>query len=465
MRDKLPMEWQKLSPGATIHMVGVCGSGMKALAELLMAWGRPVSGSDLQPASPAIRSLCQSGLQFWRGHAACHVPPGTGVLVYSPAIRPENPERCEARLRGIPEWSYPEAVGHVMAERHGICIAGTHGKSTTTALVSWILESSGRDPSYLIGAEWNPDGRSARAGASPLFVVESCEFQSSFLHFRPTHAAILNIEPDHFDCFPDQQTLEQAFAAFSQRIPASGVLVFPGDSAACRRAVATAECRKITFGSHDSNDWVARDVTVTAEGSRFQVRSDGKTWGEFRLPLPGRHNVDNALAAAALCASLQLSADEVGRGMATFPGIRRRFERVGIRRGMPLILDYAHHPTAIRATLQGVRERFGGCRIWCAFQPHQISRTLALWDEFATAFELADEVLIVPVFAARETYTDEPRTVSRQLADRICANGQSARFVESLDLILPTVDDAAAPGDVLIAMGAGDIDRIQHEFT
>ena len=244
------------------------------------------------------------------------------------------------------------------------------------------------------------------------------------------------------------------------------MLVINGDNAACQRIAAAVPCPTTMFGARSSNDWTATDVVVTPGGQRIQIRHHGASWGPaVNLPLSGRHNVENALAAAALCASLGLSPEDASNGLASFPGIRRRFEVSGTRHGLQLVVDYAHHPTAIRATLQGVRERFGAAKVWCAFQPHQISRTLALWDDFAAAFELADEVLIVPVFAARETCCDEPVTVARKLAERIRAHGQSARFVESLDLILPTVDDAAAPGDVLIAMGAGDIDRIQHEFT
>ena len=450
------------------HLVGVCGAGMKALAELLDGLGWRLSGSDLQPAGTSIESLGLHGFQFFRGHAADNVPADAACVVYSPAIRPDNPERLEAARRGLPEWSYSAMIGRLMETRTGLCIAGTHGKSTTTAMVGWILSVAGRDPAVLVGAELCDSGHSGRAGASGLLVVESCEFNRSFLDFHPRHAAILNVEPDHFDCYADLPSLVQAFHEFALRVPVHGVMLVNVDSPAAMEAVRDLPARVVTFGtksqSQSQSNWRAEQLIDQPDGIRFEVVCRARPWGSVRLRLHGEHNVQNALAAAALCAEIGVDPHDIVAALGSFGGIKRRFEVVGEWNGITLVDDYAHHPTAVRATLQTARQVYGSRRIWCAFQPHQVSRTVALMDDFAASFDAADEVLILPAFAARERVTDEPCQVSRELARRIAARGRASRFVESLDQITSTVDDAARPGDVLIAMGAGDIDRIHHEF-
>ena len=498
------------------HLVGVCGAGMKALAELLDGLGWRLSGSDLAPATAAVERLIQRGLTFHHGHSAEHVPSDVGWLVYSPAIPPENVERVEAARRGVPQWSYSQMVGRLMESRAGVCLAGTHGKSTTTAMVGWVLSHAGREPSVLVGAElrggWREEelpttsdvclegiserggvsppipeftgprvigfdeepgglrhpaqkttqpscGRSGWAGSGELFVVESCEFERSFLDFSPRYAAILSVEPDHFDCFADLPSLVQAFGQFARRVSPDGVLLVRGDCETAVDSVRDVAARVVTFGVGSQCEWQANAICHAKNGVRFRVVCRGQMWGEVELKLPGDHNVLNALAAAALCAEIGLSANEIVAGLKSFPGIRRRFEVVGERNGITVISDYAHHPTAVAATLKTAREVFGARRIWCAFQPHQVSRTLALMDDFAASFIDADEVLIVPVFASRERVLHEPFLASQELVRRINSRGVSARFVESLDRIKATLDHAARPGDVLILMGAGDIDR------
>ncbi len=498
------------------HLVGVCGAGMKALAELLDGLGWRLSGSDLAPATAAVERLIQRGLTFHHGHSAEHVPSDVGWLVYSPAIPPENVERVEAARRGVPQWSYSQMVGRLMESRAGVCLAGTHGKSTTTAMVGWVLSHAGREPSVLVGAElrggWREEelpttsdvclegiserggvsppipeftgprvigfdeepgglrhpaqkttqpscGRSGWAGSGELFVVESCEFERSFLDFSPRYAAILSVEPDHFDCFADLPSLVQAFGQFARRVSPDGVLLVRGDCETAVDSVRDVAARVVTFGVGSQCEWQANAICHAKNGVRFRVVCRGQMWGEVELKLPGDHNVLNALAAAALCAEIGLSANEIVAGLKSFPGIRRRFEVVGERNGITVISDYAHHPTAVAATLKTASEVFGARRIWCAFQPHQVSRTLALMDDFAASFIDADEVLIVPVFASRERVLHEPFLASQELVRRINSRGVSARFVESLDRIKATLDHAARPGDVLILMGAGDIDR------
>ena len=461
----MPGKGQADRPSA--HFVGVCGAGMKALAELLDGIGWQLSGSDLLPASTAITALTLHGLAFSQGHSAANLPDNVQCLVYSPAIRPDNPERVEAMRRGIPQWSYGEMIGRLMRDRTGVCIAGTHGKSTTTAMVGWILSVAGRDPAVLVGAELCDSGNSGRAGRGDLLVVESCEFNRSFLDFHPRYAAILNVEPDHFDCYADLPSLVASFQAFVQQVSDDGVLLVNGDSQASRDVAKASRSRVVTFGRTSDSDWTVGDIREDLSGISFEIlrRNAGShdRWGRIQLRLHGEHNVENALAAAAISSEMGIASESIVSALGSFGGVKRRFEVVGEADGLLLIDDYAHHPTAVRATLQTARRIYGDRRIWCAFQPHQVSRTVALMDDFSSSFDDCDELIVAPVFAARERVADEPQRVSRELADRVAARGRRARYVESLDQIATTVDDAARPGDVLIAMGAGDIDRIHYE--
>lgn len=457
---RLPLPWQRL------HLVGVCGAGMKALAELLLDYGCQISGSDQQLPSPAVAGLIRRGLRFHRGPAAEHLSPGTEALIYSPAVPAENVERAAAARRHIPQLSYTQFLGRLMQHRTGVCVAGTHGKSTTAAMTGLMLTDAGRRPSVVLGAELCDGGRSGWAGVGDLLVVESCEFQRSFLEYSPRYAAILNVETDHFDCYPDLEAITGAFGEFAERVtPRDGVLVVRADCAAAMAAAARTQARRVTISLDGEADWRAGDLRRTASGIRFRTYRDGAFAAEISLQIGGRHNVWNALAAMALGEAIGLSTREIREGLEAFRGIRRRLELVGSWRGVTLLDDYAHHPTAVRSTLETVREQFGRRRVWCVFQPHQVSRTVALMSDFAKSFGQADEILVAPAFAARERVTGEPAQVSRELADRLTQNGHSARFVESLDQITATLDDALEPGDVLITIGAGDIDQVHHEFT
>jgi len=527
------------APFAKPHLVGIGGSGMQSLAALLRDLGCRVTGSDAR---------------FAGGHCESHVPVDCDALVYSPAIPPDNPERTAAAALGIPQLSLVDVLALLMQSRTGVCIAGTHGKSTTTALTAWILRHAGRDPSafigaslpvgqafqpdrsrirensavseaarqnshefcYSIGQAGKPDLRGGWAGSGELFVVESCEYRRHFLQFSPEHAVILNIEPDHFDTFPDEAALLDGFRQFAARVPASGTLLVNGDCERCHSIVEGVGCPEFnfpprssdklnalngklnsghptptlpleTFGSTPGCDWRFADVecsrirensavglshsrilTNSATGTQFLVLHRNRPVVRIESPLFGTHNVYNALAAAALCLRLGVSAAEVRDAVRSFPGISRRFAPLGEWRGMAVFADYAHHPTAVRVTLETARQRFGRRRVWCVFQPHQLLRTQRLMDEFAAALALADCVLIPPVYAARETASGDCERVSKLLVECTTArmaSSESCRLCASLDHVLPTLEDEARPGDVVILMGAGDIERIGHELA
>ena len=450
----------------TAHLVGVCGSGMQALAELLLGLGWHVSGSDRCASEEAIRTLESRGLRIHQGHKATHLPHHADVLVYSQAIAPENVERVRASHCGILQLSYSQMLGRLMSERTGVSIAGTHGKSTTTAMTASLLTSAGLAPSAVVGARLIDRDVGGWAGAGDLLVVESCEYRRSFLDLSPRYAVITGIEPDHFDCYESLGETTAAFAEFAASIDSSGVLLVAADCPAAAEAAGQATSRVRTFGRGPGADWRAADVCRTVSGSRFGLFFRGEFRTEITVPVPGRHNVDNALAAAAMACELGVDPRLVREGLRGYAGIRRRFQRVGSWRGVTVVDDYAHHPTAVQATLETARETFGRRRLWCAFQPHQVSRTLALFDEFASSFQEADQLLLLPVFAAREDDL-QAEDVSRKLAKRIGSSGSGTgcRFVPSLDRLVETLDHDTRPGDVLITMGAGDIDQVPHEFT
>lgn len=456
-----------LRPRAPVaHLVGVSGSGMKALAELLADAQWTLSGSDLLLPEAVVDALAPRGVRLSRGHHREHVPAQADCLIYSPAVPEDNPERRAARERGLPEWSYPQILGRLMTGRRGVAVAGTHGKSTTTALIGWMLRHSGRDAALVCGAESVNLGVSGCDGKGPQIVVEACEYRRHFLHMKPEIGVILGIEADHVDYFRDLEDVTAAFAEFAANVASDGWLVCRGDCPATMQAARRTSANVVTFADLTSKtvDWAADDVRRHGQGHRFIVRRRGRRFAELTLPIPGRHHIGNALAAVAVAEVCGVAPDEMEAALLEFRGVRRRFEMLGTWNGIVLIDDYAHHPTAVAATIQTAREGFPGRRLWCAFQPHQVSRTLALMDDFAAGFGEADEVLIGPVFAARET-TEAAAAASRELAHRIALRGVRARFVPSLDRIAATMQTEARPGDVFLTMGAGDIDRVHHEFT
>jgi UDP-N-acetylmuramate--alanine ligase len=361
-------------------------------------------------------------------------------------------------------------LGELMHSRRGIGIAGTHGKSTTAAMIATILRTAGREPSACIGAELCELGTGGWAGRGKFFVAECCEFRRSFLDLSPTYAAILNVEADHFDYFNSFDDTREAFGQFASRMPPGGLLVLHSNcramiDAACVSARHTARPRVETFSLGSPATWMAESLRATPEGISFDAIHRGTLVGRLALRLPGRHNVLNALAAIALCQGVGLEFSEIQSGLSDFRGVRRRFELLGTPNGITWIDDFAHHPTEVQATLEAARQRYGRRRLWCLFQPHQVSRLRTLLPVFATSFKRADEVVITPAYAAREIRGSDAESLARQLAEKIARGGQPARFCADLDRIAATIEDEARAGDVVISMGAGDIDRVYHAFT
>ena len=436
---------------------------MRSLAEHLIGSGWQVTGSDQSAHGHNAAVLRSLGIRVDSGHSAAHVS-NQALVVYSPAVPVSNPERIAARERGIPELSYPQMLGRLMAARTGIAIAGTHGKTTTTALLGWILQQAGAAPSVVCGGELLNTGSGGWAGRDSALVAEACEYRQSFLQLTQRNAALLNIELDHFDCYPDLGAAVEAYRKFAALVPEDGLLVCATDQQPVGEAVAHSGARIETFGIETDADWAARDLQTRPGCTRFRVEREHRHWFTATLHVPGTHLVRNALPAIALAAELGLDPDAIRHGLASFRGVRRRFERLGNWRGLDLIDDYAHHPTAVAATIQAARTEFPGRRLLAVFQPHQISRTRMLLAEFAASLALADDVWIPPVYTARESLGDSIAT-SEALAAATSGCGRRARRIGSLDRLVSTLETDARPGDVVLLIGAGDIELVRDELS
>ena len=460
LRSLLRADCERPAVAPFAHLIGVNGSGMKALAEFLFDLGWDVSGSDTQPLPSNLPSeSVWRRVRFALGHDAANVSSDVALVVHSPAVDASNPERVAAVQRGLPVLSYVEMLAELLSSRRAICIAGTHGKTSTTAMVATILREAGQSASAIIGGETVAYGRSGWAGSGDLIVVEACEYRRHFLAFEPHVAAILNIEADHFDCFATVSDAQAAFADFAARVSPAGRLIVPagddGTATVANRAACPVERFSIT-ADDETTDWRASELEAVGNGSRFRVTSPSGNSQVVELPVPGRHNVSNALAAIAACSAAGVSLGTIADGLRTFRGTRRRFEVRGEFRGATIIDDYAHHPTAVSATIETARQAFPGRRVVVAFQPHQVSRTQHLMDEFAASLARSDETLLLPIFAAREDTQIAARTLA-ELAEKTRKNRANVSVLTSLDHLSATLDDAAQPGDVWLLLGAGNI--------
>lgn len=445
------------------HLVGIAGSGMRALADVLVAQGWRVSGSDLTPENTGW--LANQGITVYTGHAAEHVNADTGLIVYSDAVGPENEGRRRASEIGVRQLSYPEMLGELMKCRLGLAVAGTHGKSTTTAMAAAILVAAGLDPTVIGGG--TPLGRASggRPGHGQPMLVEACEYRRNFLHFSPRYAVVTGIEHDHFDFFASIADVQEAFAEFVAHVPPNGALVFNAECLRARQMVRRATSRVVSVGIDCPSDWRAVNVQHRGGFFHFDIRSPGGNIRNIRLAVPGRHNVLNALAAAALTAQVGADQRAIASGLCSFAGLERRLEHVGRWAGVDWYDDYAHHPTEIRATLAAVRQMFPNRRIWCIFQPHQLSRTRALLDEFADSLQNADCVGIAEVFAVREQGGVACLELAAELAQRSRGRGAVVLRQHALRRLIEEVEQQIAMGDVLVTLGAGDIRKVWHATT
>lgn len=451
----------QLKPGMQIHLVGIGGAGMSAIARVLAGRGYRVTGSDLN-RNAQTDDLAAAGIAVYPGHSADYINEAD-MLVVSAAIPSGNDELVAARAKGLPVLKRAELVGQLMTGSMGIAIAGTHGKTTTTGMIAHMLLENDLDPTVILGGTLPELGGNGRFGRGPHFVVEADEYDYMFLGLQPTIAVITNVEHDHPDIFPTRTAYIDAFRKFMALLPPDGRLFVCGDDPGVRDLLVEfptpfPKIRTYGFGDDD------RHVDVVALNSRpnqmggtdFVVMMDGQTAGLARIRLPGAHNVLNALAAIAVGLDLGIDFAQICRALASFGGVQRRFQVIGEVAGVTVIDDYAHHPTEIKATLAAARQRYPGRRLWAIWQPHTFSRTRLLASEFAESFTEADRVIALDIYRSRE---------SDDLG--VSTGDVVSRMKQPPVVHLPTHDNAVTyllerinPGDVVLTLGAGDVNLV-----
>jgi UDP-N-acetylmuramate--alanine ligase len=445
-----------------VHFVGIGGAGMSGIARIMLARGLPVSGSDAKD-SVTLTALRALGAAVHVGHAAEHVGDADTVVV-STAIRPSNPELAEAQRRGLRVIHRAGALASVMVGRRAVAVAGTHGKTTTTSLLTVAIQHCGADPSFAIGGNLNESGANAHNGSGDVFVAEADESDGSFLLYSPHAAIVTNVEPDHLDHYGTPEKVAEAFEAFVARLEPGGLLVTCDDDPGARRLAAHARARDVrvrTYGESAGADLRLVGLQTRGLGSSFEPVALGRRLGRVDLRLPGRHNALNAAAALAVGIGLGFPVERLREGLASFTGTRRRFEHKGSVGGVRVYDSYAHHPTELAADLAAARDVSDGGRVVVVFQPHLFSRTRFFADDFGRALGLADEVVVMDVYAAREDPV--PGVTGALVAAAVPLPPQQVVFEPSWSSVAGHLADRAKPGDVVLTCGAGDVTMIGPE--
>jgi UDP-N-acetylmuramate--alanine ligase len=490
---------RELPRGVRVHMVGIGGSGLSAIARVLHGWGYFVTGSD-QMRSANTDALLAEGIVVQIGHMPENLedPRGTvaapdPLVVVSSAVPDDNPEVVAAKQRGLTIVTRRALLEALTRGKTTIAVAGTHGKTTTTAMIAWILVEAGLDPSFVVGGILQNMGTNARAGSGDLFAVEADEYDRAFLGLKPRVAVVTSLEHDHPDCFPTFADMQDAFAEFAARALDDGQLIVCGEDPAATRLAERVSAQPpwnavsggtsgrrlpsdagfATYGFEPGCTWQAEDVQLNG-CPIFRVRAEGRRLGQVALQLPGRHNVLNALAAIAATAAVEVDFGTAAAALTRFRGTARRFEVKGHFGGITVVDDYAHHPTAIRVTLAAARSKYPGRAIWVVFQPHTFSRTLAMLDDFARSFGDADHVLVTGIYAARER--DTGQVSGAEIVSRMKSSGvqtSDSHYVESISGAAAWLLERIEPGAVVITLGAGDgyrvgelvLERLRDEWS
>jgi UDP-N-acetylmuramate--alanine ligase len=437
-----------------VHFVGIGGSGMSGIAEVLLNLGYLVSGSDLK-LSDTTRHLAALGARVEGGHAASNVE-GAHVVVTSTAVRTDNPEVREARRRGIPVIPRAEMLAELMRLKYGVAVAGSHGKTTTTSMVALVLDRGGLDPTVVVGGRLGVLGSGARLGKGDFMVAEADESDRSFLKLSPTLAVVTNIDREHLDTYRDLADLQEAFLGFANKVPFYGCAVLCLDDPPVQDVLPRVERRVVTYGLTPQASVSARDLEIAPLGSSYTATLDGRTLGAVSLGVPGAHNVANSLAAVAVGVNLEVPFEAIRAGLSSFTGVDRRFQVRGEAGGVLVIDDYGHHPTEIRVTLETLRRRAGERRTLVLFQPHRYTRTRALWDEFGRAFHQADRLLVTDIYPASEEPL--PGVTAEALVHAIVQHGhRDADYAGDLPAATARLGEEARAGDVVLTLGAGNV--------
>lgn len=449
-----------------VHLIGIGGSGLSAIARLLIERGYKVSGSDLE-FSPLAREVQEMGAKVSIGHLADQVL-GADEVIRSSAIPEDNVEILAAKSAGIPVYKRSDYLGKLIEDRIGIAVAGTHGKTTTTAMISWILNALNQDPSYIIGGIAKNLGSNAHAGQGRTFVIEADEYDYMFLGLNPRIAVVTNIEHDHPDCFPTAEDFFQAFVDFAHQIPEQGTLIVCSDDHGAAMLLDMAsdfDCQTFSYGLQRRDnqglpDYYVSSLSMTRQGyHEFNSYFASELLAPVTLEIPGIHNVNNALASLAVAHRLEMPVSKAAEAISEFQGTLRRFELRGEIAGIAVIDDYAHHPTEIRATLNAARNRFPGRPLWAVWQPHTYSRTETLFNEYLKAFSEADHVLVTEIFPSREPINTE--FSSQEVVKSM--NHPDVHFLASNDQVSTYLVSNLQRGDVLLVLSAGDAYQISEK--
>jgi UDP-N-acetylmuramate: L-alanyl-gamma-D-glutamyl-meso-diaminopimelate ligase len=436
---------------------------MGSLAGLLRAAGHEVRGSDENVYPPISTMLREQGIEPMGGYRPANLDWGPDLVVIGNVVSRANPEASAVLERGLAYRSFPQAVAELfLADRHPVVVAGTHGKTTTSALMAWVLCEAGRDPSWLVGGVLRGENRSFRLGGGPHFVIEGDEYESAFfdkgskfLHFRPRTAILTSVEYDHAEMFPDLESVRRTFAAFLGLVPPDGCLVHCADDANVRELAPRCPGRRVDYGVAQRATWMGRTRKATPEGIRFDVFRGNERFGSFTSPMTGNHNLENILAVTAASFELGLASEEIGHGLASFPGVKRRQEIRGEERGVTVVDDFAHHPTAVAGTIAALAERFAGSRIWAVFEPRTNTTRRAVFQrEYAEAFDQADETVVAAVDHPERAPEGDRFSAERLVAD-LKGRGLSARYIPDVPSIVDVIAREAGAGDVVLVMSNG----------
>lgn len=446
-----------------VHFIGIGGAGMSGIAAVLLSMDYSVSGSDLRP-SEVTSQLKQRGARVFFGHRAENVR-GVDVAVFSAAVPMDNPEILEARRLGVPVIARTEMLAELMRLKFGIAVSGTHGKTTTTTMAGLVLRAGGLDPTLVVGGQVDAFGRSgAQLGASPYLVVEACEAFGEFLLLSPMITVVTNIDDDHLDYYGSVEKIRDVFVTFANKVPFYGCVLVGVDDPRARMIIPQIKRRVGTYGLSKDAQVTAKRVVYGPLSTTFDLHDKGRRLGRVTLRVPGRHNLLNALAAAAVGLELRLPFKAIALGLARFAGVKRRFELLGAYKGAPVVDDYAHHPTAVAETLRAAKRFAGSRKLLCVFQPHLFSRTQLLRDKFGKSFGHADEVVVAAIYPSREKPI--PGVTGRTLLEALRENKHpDARYIEDRAGLVEYLKARVNRSYVLVTMGAGDIWKVGADLV
>ena len=444
-----------------IHLIGCGGIGLSGIALILLKKGKILSGSDTVESN-LTKKLQKQGMKFFLGQRGKNITEDMELVIISAAIKDDNPELKKAKGLKIPVISYAQSLGLAMETGFGIAVAGTHGKTTTTAMITTILKEAGEEPNFVIGGEVKELGGNSGVGNGNFLVAEACEFNRSFLSLKPKAAVVTNIEEDHLDYYQNLQEIKKAFAEFVFLVPADGFIVLSEQAKKCLPKTKT---KVFTYGFEENNDYRATKISLKKDITNFDILYQKKFSVSIFLKIPGKHNILNSLAAFVVANQLGVKEEIIKKALKNFKGVDRRFEIKGKFKGITIIDDYGHHPTEIKATLAAIRQRYPNNRLIAIFQPHQHSRTRFFLDDFARAFKKADLVIVPEIYFVRDSEEEKRLVNSRNLVDKIKKNKGNALYIPDFVSIVKYLLKIVRPFDVVLTIGAGPVYQVADELV